>query len=188
VRRIAQVTAIVLLIVAASAGGALYFHRYGDRTATDYETIQRRTTELMKVSVPERLWPRLAIERPDVMTMVVYTTKDDQSCLAIARCLPSWTAKRGNRASQALESTLVQYFPAFETERWTGIEERAVNVGGKPHRVRTATARRGDDKHECRVVRMDDLPTDEGTLALYYQSNIDSLADAEIDELLKSLQ
>ncbi len=121
---------IVVLIVAFGAGGALYYSRYGDRTTTNYHAIQEKTKELLKIEVPERLWPRMMITRPDVMTMVFYASKNDETCLAVMSCLPAWARERGHRPDRLLQATVEQYFPQFNTERWTGTEERDVPVGG----------------------------------------------------------
>lgn len=183
-----QIVVIVALVVAFGAGGALYHFRYGDRTTTNYHAIQEKTKELLKVEVPERLWPRLAVTRPDVMTMVVYASKSDDSCLAIVSCLPGWARERGNRPDRLLQSAMEQYFPQFNTDRWTGTEERDIPVGGGPQRVKIASSYRTDDHKEVRVVSLDNLQTENGTIVLYYQSSIHSSTDDEIDRLLKSLR
>jgi hypothetical protein len=184
-----QVAIVVALIAVAGTGGAFYYHRYGDRTSTDYHAIQEKTKELIKIEVPERLWPRLLITRPDVMTMVVYASKSDDGCLAIISCDPSWSRERGNRPDRLLQSTLEQYCPQFETERWTGTEERDVPIRGAPQRVKVASSFRTDDhKKEVRIVSVDNLQTEQGAIAVYYQSTLHSSTDDEIDRLLKSLR
>ncbi len=106
-----QAVVIVALIVAFGAGGALYYSRYGDRTTTNYHAIQEKTKELLKIEVPERLWPRMMITRPDVMTMVFYASKNDETCLALMSCQPGWSRERGNRPDRLLQATVEQYFP-----------------------------------------------------------------------------
>ncbi len=179
---------VVALVIVFGAGGAVYHFRYGDRTSTNYHVIQEKTKELIKIDVPDRFWPRLAVTRPDVMTMVVYATKDDESCLAIILCIPSWARERGNRPDRLLQSALEQYFPQYETDRWTGTEEREIPVRGSPQRVKIASSVRTEDRKEVRIVSLDNLQTEKGAIALYYQSSIHSSTDDEIDRLLKSLR
>jgi hypothetical protein len=183
-----QVVGVVALVIVFGAGGAVYHFRYGDRTSSNYHAIQEKTKELLKVAVPDRLWPRLLVTRPDVMTTVIYAAKDDETCLAIISCVPSWARERGNRPDRLLQSVLEQYCPQFNTERWTGSEEREIVVRGAPQRVRIASSFRTDDHKEVRIVSLDNLSTEEGAIALYYQSSIHSSTDDEIDRLLKSLQ
>jgi hypothetical protein len=187
-RQSLKVAVIVALIVVASAGGALYYLRYGDKTRTDYQSILNSTQELLKVDVPPRLWPRLVIERPDVMTMVIYATKDNEVCLAVLRCRPNWTRERGNRPDRLLQSVLLEYCPEFETERWTSSEDREVTIRGTTQHVHDAIARRPDNKKEYRVLSLDDLPTEQGSVSLYFQTPNDSSTDDEVDALLKSLK
>jgi hypothetical protein len=183
-----QVIVIVALIVAFGAGGALYYSRYGDRTTTSYRAIQEKTKELLKIEIPERLWPRMMITRPDVMTMVFYASKNDETCLAIMMCQPSWARERGNRPDRLLQATVEKYFPQFNTERWTGTEEREVPVRGAPLRVKLANSFRTEDHKEVRVVGLDSLPTENGVISLYYESSLHSSTEDEVDRLLKSLQ
>jgi len=183
-----QAAVVVALVIAFGAGGAFYHFRYGDRTSENYHAIQEKTKELIKIEVPERLWPRLLVTRPDVMTMVVYATKNDESCLAIISCVPSWARERGNRPDRLLQSVLEQYCPQFNTERWTGTEEREIPVRGAPQRVKIASSFRTDDHKEVRIASLDNLQTERGTIAVYYQSSIHSSTDDEIDRLLKSLR
>ena len=183
-----QVVVIVALVVACGAGGAAYHFRYGDQTSSNYSAIQAATKELLKIEVPDRLWPRLMITRPDVMTMVVYASKSDDSCLAIISCLPGWTRERGNRPDRLLQSLLEQYCPQFDSERWTGTEERDITIGGVPQRVKIASSFRTDDHKELRIVSLDGLQSENGSISLYYQSSLHSSTDDEIDRLLKSLQ
>jgi hypothetical protein len=183
-----QVAVVVALVAAAGAGGAFYHHRYGDQTSTNYHVIQEKTKELIKIDVPDRLWPRLLVTRPDVMTMVVYASKNDDGCLAIISCNPSWSRERGNRPDRLLQSVLEQYCPRFDTERWTGTEERDVPVRGAPQRVKLASSFRTDDHKEVRIVSLDSLQTDTGAIGVYYQSLLHSSTDDEIDRLLKSLR
>jgi hypothetical protein len=183
-----QVAVIVALVAAAGAGGAFYHLRYGDHTSTNYHAIQEKTKELIKIEVPDRLWPRLLLTRPDVMTMVVYASKSDETCLAIISCDPSWSRERGNRPGRLLQATLEQYFPQFDTERWTGTEERDVTVRGATERVKLASSFRTDDHKEVRIASLDNLQTESGTIAVYYQSLLHSSTDDEIDRLLKSLR
>jgi hypothetical protein len=182
-----QAIVIVVLILAFGAGGALYYSRYGDRTSTNYHAIQEKTKELLKIEVPERLWPRMMITRPDVMTLVFYASKNDETCLAVMSCLPGWVRERGNRPDRLLQATVEQYFPQFNTERWTGTEEREVPVRGAPLRVKLANSYRTEDHKEVRVVSLDGLPTENGVISLYYESSLHSSTDDEVDRLLKSL-
>jgi hypothetical protein len=183
-----QVVVILALVVVFGAGGALYYFRYGDRTSTNYHAIQEKTKELLKIEVPERLWPRMMITRPDVMTLVFYASKNDETCLAIISCLPGWARERGNRPDRLLQATLEQYFPQFNTERWTGTEEREVPVRGAPSRVKIANSFRAEDHKPVRVVSLDSLPTENGVISLYYQSSLHSSTDDEVDRMLKSLK
>jgi hypothetical protein len=183
-----QFVVIVVLVVACGAGGAAYHFRYGDRTTTDYRAIQQTTKELLKIEVPDRLWARISVTRPDVMTMVAYASKSDDSCLAIISCLPTWAHEKGNRADRLLQATLEQYCPQFNTERWTGTEEREITVGGAPQRVKIASSFRTDDHKEVRILSLESMETQKGTISLYYQSTLHSSTDDEIDRLLKSLK
>jgi hypothetical protein len=187
-KKAVQVVVIVALIVACGAGGAAYHFRYGDRTNSNYTAIQEATKELLKIEVPDRLWPRIMVTRPDVMTMVVYASKSDDSCLAIISCLPEWTREHGNRPDRLLQSALEQYCPQFDSERWTGTEERDITVRGVPQRVKIASSFRSDDHKEVRIVSLDGLQSEKGSIVLYYQSSLHSSTDDEIDRLLKSLQ
>jgi len=188
VKKTLQAIVIVALIVAFGAGGALYYRRYGDRTTTNYHVIQAKTKELLKIEVPERLWPRMMITRPDVMTLVFYASKNDETCLAIMLCQPGWARERGNRPDRLLQATIEQYFPQFNTERWSGTEEREVPVRGAPLRVKLANSFRTEDHKEVRVLSLDGLPTENGVINLYYESSLHSSTDDEVDRLLKSLQ
>lgn len=193
-----QVAAVVLLIIAASTGGAFYYLRYGDTTSEDFHAIWDTTKDLLKIDVPARLHPRLLIERPDVMTMVIYATKDGtaegrEACLAIIRTRPEWVheqdnSERGHPTGRLLRSVLEQYCPQFETERWTGVQEREISVRGISRPVKIASSFRVYDHQEVRIVSLDGLSTEKGTVAVYYQSAVDSLTDDEVDLLLKSLQ
>jgi uncharacterized DUF497 family protein len=183
-----QVVIIVALVVACGAAGAAYHYRYGDRTTTNYRTIQETTRDLLKIEVPDRLWPRISVARPDVMTTVVYASKSDDSCLAIISCEPNWAHEKGNRPERLLQATLEQYCPQFNTERWTGAEEREVAIGGAPQRVKLASSFRTEDHKEVRILSLESMETKSGTLSLYYQSTLHSSTDDEIDRLLKSLK
>jgi hypothetical protein len=183
-----QVVIIVGLVVACGAAGAAYHFRYGDRTTTNYRTIQETTKDLLKIEVPDRLWPRISVTRPDLMTMVVYASKSDDSCLAIISCDPTWAHEKGNRPERLLQATLEQYCPQFNSERWTGTEEREVTIGGAPQRVKIASSFRMDDHKEVRILGLESMETKNGTLSLYYQSTLHSSTDDEIDRLLKSLK
>ena len=75
---------VIVLIIAAGVGGAFYFFRYGDKTESDPKIIAPKGKELLKIEVPPRLWPKLMVTRPDVMTMVVYAPfkeSADPACL-----------------------------------------------------------------------------------------------------------
>lgn len=183
-----QVVVVVALVVAFGAGGAAYHFRYGDRTTTNYRVIQETTRELLKIEPPDRLWPRIAVTRPDAMTMVVYASKGDDSCLAIISCLPIWAHEKGNRPDRLLQAALEQYCPQFNSERWTGTEEREVPVRGAPQRVKIASSFRTDDHKEVRILSLESMETQTGTVSLYYQSTLHSSTDDEIDRLLKSLK
>jgi hypothetical protein len=182
--------AVIALIIAASTGGAFYFFRYGDRTTADFNTITAETKEMLQLEVPPRLWPKLMVTRPDIMTMVVYTPSketSEPSCLAIVSCLPEWAHDRGNRPNQVLQSALQQYFPQFETERWKDTETRDVPIRGQTEKVKIATSYRVEGHKEVRVVTIENLVTDKGTLALYYQTAATSTVDDDIEILLKSM-
>lgn len=183
-----QVIVVGAFVVLFGAGGAAYHYRYGDRTSTDYHAIQQATKDLIKVEVPDRLWPRLLIKRPDVMTMVVYASKSDDTCFAIASCVPGLPRDRGNRPDRLLQAALEQYYPQFNTERWTGSEERDIAVRGAPQRAKIASSFRAEDHKEVRIVSLENLQTEKGAIALYYQSSIHSSTDDEIDRLLRSLE
>jgi hypothetical protein len=187
-RKTLQLAAILVLIAAAGSGGALYHIRYGDRTSTDYNRIVAATKDLIKLQVPPRLWPKLFIERPDVMTMVVYATKNDDACLALVRCVPGLPRDSGNRADQLLQETLAQYFPQFDTERASGVEEREIPFEGGSQKVKISSSVRTEGHQEVRLVHLDDVATEHGALALYFQTAPDSSTDDEIDSLLKSLK
>jgi hypothetical protein len=187
-RKMLQLTAILLLVVVAGSGGALYHVWYGDRTSTDFNRIVAVTKDLMKVQVPPRLWPRLLVERPDVMTMVVYATKNDDACLALLRCVPGRKGDPTNLPDRLLQSVLVQYCPQFDTERWTDVEQRQISVQGASQDVKIASSLRTDDHHEVRVVSLDNVPTEQGAVSLYFQSTVESSTDDEIDILLQSLK
>jgi hypothetical protein len=189
-KKVLQAAAVIVLIVAASIGGAFYFFRYGDKTTSDDKVIAAETKQILKIAVPTRLWPKLMITRPDVMTMVVYTPYKetaDPSCLAIACCLPEWARERGNRPNQVLQSALQQYFPQFETERWKDTETREIQIRGKAEKVVVATSYRVEDHKEVRVVSIENLVTDKGAIALYYQTPTTSTADDDIEIMLKSM-
>jgi hypothetical protein len=87
-----------------------------------------------------------------------------------------------------LQSVLEQYCPRFDTERWTGTEERDVPVRGAPQRVKLASSFRTDDHKEVRIVSLDNLQTDTGAIGVYYQSLLHSSTDDEVERLLKSLR
>ena len=187
-RKAIQVVVIVALVVACGAAGAAYHFRYGDRTTANYRTIQETTKELLKIEVPDRLWPRILVTRPDVMTMAVYASKGDDSCLAILSCEPTWAHEKGNRPDRLLQSMLEQYCPQFNTERWSGTEEREVTIGGAAQRVKIASSFRTDDHKEVKILSLESMETKNGTISLYYQSTLHSSTDDEIDRLLKSLK
>jgi hypothetical protein len=171
-----QMAVVIALIVAAGAGGALYYFRYGDKTVSDSKVIAPMGQDLLKIEVP--------------MTMVVYTPfkeTADPACLAIARCLPEWAHERGNRANQVLQSALQQYFPQFETERWKDTETREVAIAGQTEKVKIATSYRVEDHKEVRIVSIENLVTDKGVVALYYQTPTSSTVDDDIEILLKSM-
>jgi hypothetical protein len=185
-----QMAGVIALVVAASIGGALYYYRYGDKTTSDFNVISARTKEIMKIDVPPRLWPKLMVTRPDVMTMVVYTPQKetaDPACLAIACCLPEWAHEKANRPNQVLQAALQQYFPQFETERWKDTETREVLIHGRDEQVKIATSYRVEDHKEVRIVSIENLVTDNGAIALYYQTPITSTADDDIEIMIKSL-
>jgi hypothetical protein len=189
-KKAAQMAVVIAMIIAAGAGGALYYFRYGDKTVSDSKVIAPKGQELLKIEVPARLWPKLMVTRPDVMTMVVYTPfkeSADPACLAIARCLPEWAHERGNRANQVLQSALQQYFPQFETERWKDTETREVSIAGQTEKVKIATSYRVEGHKEVRIVSIENLVTDKGVVALYYQTPISSTVDDDIEILLKSM-
>ncbi len=183
-----QVAAIVALVVAAGAGGAAYYYRYGDRSTSDFRAITEKTKEIVRVQVPDRMWPRIMVTRPDVMTMVLYATKDDGACVAILSCTPEWTRDRGHRPNLLLQSALQQYAPQFDTERWTGVTERDVPIRGAPERVKDGASYRTDDHKEVRVVSVDHIQSEKGTIAIFYQSLIHSSTDDEVERLLNSLK
>jgi len=189
-KKVLQATFVIALIVAASIGGAFYFYRYGDKTTSDDKVIAAETKQILKIEVPTRLWPKLMVTRPDVMTMVVYTPykeSADPSCLAIACCLPEWAHDRGNRPNQVLQAALQQYFPQFETERWKDTETRDVQIRGQTEKVVVATSYRVEDHKEVRVVSIENVATDKGPIALYYQTPATSTADDDIEIMLKSM-
>jgi hypothetical protein len=189
-KKAAQMAVVIVLIVAAGVGGAFYFFRYGDKTESDAKIIGPKGKELLKIEVPPRLWPKLMVTRPDVMTMVVYAPfkeSADPACLAIARCLPEWAHERGNRPNQVLQSALQQYFPQFETERWKDTETREIPIAGQTEKVKIATSYRVEGHKEVRVVSIENLVTDKGVIALYYQTPTTSTADDDIEMLLKSM-
>jgi hypothetical protein len=185
-----QMAAVIALIVAASVGGAFYYSRYGDKTDSDFKVIAAKTKEMLKIEVPPRLWPKLMVRRPDVMTMVVYAPSKETTepaCLAIACCLPEWAHEQGNRPNQVLQSALQQYFPQFETERWKDTETREVPIHGQTEKVTIATSYRVEGHKEVRVVSIENLVTDQGVMALYYQTPTTSTADDDIEIMLKSM-
>jgi hypothetical protein len=189
-KKLLQGAVVIALIVAASIGGVFYYHRYGDKTTSDDKVIAAETRQMLKIDIPTRLWPKLMVTRPDVMTMVVYTPYKetaDPACLAIACCLPEWAHERGNRANQVLQSALQQYFPHFETERWKDTETREVSIRGQAEKVTVATSYRVEDHKEVRIVSIENLVTDKGTIALYYQTPATSTADDDIEIMLKSM-
>jgi hypothetical protein len=183
-----QFVVILALVVACGTGGAAYYFRYGDRTTANFHAIQETTRDLLKIEVPDRLWPRISVTRPDVMTMVAYASKSDDSCLAIIACVPNWAHEKGNRADRLLQSSLEQYCPQFDTERWTGTEEREVVIGGAPQRVKIASSFRTEDHKEVKILSLESMETPKGTISLYYQSTLHSSTDDEIDRLLKSMK
>ena len=143
--------------------------------------------ELIKVDVPDRLWPRFLVTRPDVMTAVLYSSRNDESCLAIMSCLPGWARERGNRPDQVLQC--LETIPsAVRHGAWTGTEEREIPVSGATERVRVASSLRIYDQKEVRVVSLDNLHTEHGVISLYYQSSVHSSVEDEIDRLLNSLR
>jgi hypothetical protein len=189
-KKLLQAAIVIGLIVAASIGGAFYYYRYGDKTTSDDKVIAAETKQILKIDIPPRLWPKLMVTRPDVMTMVVYTPfkeTAEQACLAVVRCEPEWAHEKGNRPLPLLQSALQQYFPHFETERWTETETRDVPIRGRNEKVVVATSYRVEDHKEVRVVSIDNLVTDKGAIALYYQTPATSTADDDIEALLKSL-
>jgi hypothetical protein len=189
-KKVLQAAVIIALIVAASVGGAFYSFRYGDKTTSDDKLIAAATKGMLKIDIPPRLWPKLMVTRPDVMTMVVYTPfkeTAEQACLAIVSCEPEWAHEKGNRPLPLLQSALQQYFPHFETERWTDTETRDVPIRGRNEKVVVATSYRVEDHKEVRVVSIDNLVTDKGAIALYYQTPATSTVDDDIETLLKSL-
>jgi hypothetical protein len=189
-KKAVQMAFVLALIVAAGVGGAFYYFRYGDKTESDAKIIAPLGQEMLKVEVPARLWPKLMVTRPDVMTMVVYTPfkeTADPACLAIARCLPEWSHEKGNRANQVLQSALQQYFPQFETERWKDTETREIPIRGQTEKVKVATSYRVEGHKEVRVVSIENLVTDKGVIAMYYQTPMTSTADDDIELMLKSL-
>jgi hypothetical protein len=189
-KKLLQAAVVIALIVAASIGGAFYFYRYGDKTTSDDKVIAAETKHILKIEVPARLWPKLMVTRPDVMTMVVYTPykeSADPSCLAITRYLPEWAHDRSNRPNQVLQSALQQYFPQFETERWKDTETRDVQIQGQAEKVVVATSYRVEDHKEVRVVSIENLVTEKGPIALYYQTPYTSTADDDIELMLKSM-
>jgi hypothetical protein len=189
-KKVAQMVVVIALIVAAGVGGAFYYFRYGDKTESDAKVIAPVARDLLKIEVPPRLWPKLMVTRPDVMTMVVFAPfKDsaDPACLAIARCLPEWAHERGNRANQVLQTALQQYFPQFETERWKDTETREIPIAGQTEKVKIATSYRVEGHKEVRIVSIENLVTDKGVVALYYQTPITSTADDDIEIMLKSM-
>ena len=149
---------------------------------------RKKLRELIKVDVPDRLWPRFLVTRPDVMTAVLYSSRNDESCLAIMSCLPAWARERGNRPDRLLQDVLKQYLPQFDTERWTGTEQRDIPVSGATERVKVASSLRIYDQKEVRVVSLDNLHTEHGVISLYYQSSVHSSVEDEIDRLLNSLR
>jgi hypothetical protein len=106
----------------------------------------------------------------------------------VISCLPGWARERGNRADRLLQTTLEQYLPQFDTERWTSTEERDVPVRGAQQRVKFATSYRAEDHKEVRIITLDNLSSENGVISLYYQSSIHSSTEDEIARLLKSLQ
>jgi hypothetical protein len=189
-KKVLQAAIVIALIVAASIGGALYYYRYGDKTSSDLNFISTKTKEMLRIEVPQRLSPKLAVTRPDVMTLVVYTPFKETAepgCLAIACCLPEWAHDRGNRPNQVLQSALQQYFPQLETERWKDTETREVPIRGQTEKVKIATSYRVEGHKEVRVVSLENLVTDKGVIALYYQTPTTSTADDDIDLMLKSM-
>jgi hypothetical protein len=189
-KKVLQAAFVVALIVAASIGGVFYYYRYGDKTTSDDKVIAAETQQLLKIDIPTRLWPKLMVTRPDVMTMVVYTPYKetaDPACLAIACCLPEWAHDRGNRPNQVLQAALQQYFPRFETERWKDTETREVQIRGQAEKAVVATSYRADDHKEVRIINIENLVTPKGTIALYYQTPATSTADDDIEIMLKSM-
>jgi hypothetical protein len=185
-----QMAAVIALIVIAGVGGAFYYFRYGDKTESDFKAISAKTKEILKIDVPPRLWPKLMVTRPDVMTMVVYTPSKETaepSCLAIASCLPEWAHDRANRPNQVLQAALQQYFPQFETERWKDTETRELPIHGQPQKVTVATSYRVEGHKEVRVVSIENIVTDRGTIAIYYQTPTSSTVDDDIETMLKSM-
>ncbi len=183
-----QIAAIVALIVAAGAAGAFYHYKYGDRTSSNFSVVTARTKQLLNVEIPERLWPKLWIERPDTMSMALWISKNNDECLAILACPPGPSRERGSRTDRLMQEAMHQYAPQFDTERWTGTEDRDIPMRGTMQRVRIANSFRTDDHKEVRVVSLDDLNTEQGTIALYFQTTFDSRTDDEIARLLKSLR
>jgi hypothetical protein len=189
-KKVLQAAVIIALIVAASVGGAFYSFRYGDKTTSDDKLIAAATKGMLKIDIPPRLWPKLMVTRPDVMTMVIYTPYKetaDPVCLAIVRCQPEWSHERGNRPNQVLQAALAQYFPQFQTERWKDSETRDVPILGQPEKVIVATSYRVEDHKEVRIVSIENVTTDKGAIALYYQSPSTSTTDDDIEMLLQSM-
>jgi hypothetical protein len=189
-KKAVQMAAVIALVVAAGVGGAFYYYRYGDKTTTDFNVVGAEMKETLKIDVPPRLSPKFMVTRPDVMTMIVFTPfkeTADPACLAVVRCLPEWAHEKGNRPNQVLQSALQQYFPQFETERWKDTETREVSIRGQNEQVKVATSYRVEDHKEVRIVSIENLATDKGPIALYYQTPITSTADDDIEIMLKSL-
>jgi hypothetical protein len=189
-KKAVQMAGVIALVVAAGVGGAFYYYRYGDKTTTDFNVVGSEMKETLKIDVPPRLSPKFMVTRPDVMTMIVFTPfkeTADPACLAVVRCLPEWAHEKGNRPNQVLQSAMQQYFPQFETERWKDTETREVSIRGQDEQVKVATSYRVEDHKEVRIVSIENLVTDKGPIALYYQTPITSTADDDIEIMLKSL-
>jgi hypothetical protein len=128
------------------------------------------------------------IERPDVMTMVVYATKKEDACLAIMRCVPDLPRDSGVRPQQLMQEALAQYCPEFETERASSPTERQIPFQGDSETAKITSAYRTDDHQEVRVVNLEERSNEKGAVALYFQTSVDSSTDDEIDNLLNSLK
>ena len=78
-------------------------------------------------------------------------------------------------------------FPQFETERWKDTETREIPIGGQTEKVKIATSYRVEGHKEVRIVSIENLVTDKGVVAMYYQTPLTSTADDDIEIMLKSM-